>query len=106
MVYRLNIICNKSLDIFGAIVYAVVYLRVWQSPTIPKCLQSARANLQCLTDILIVHPFAHTSAITLAIDIVHSLNKLPEARHKLLKGLFLNANNLHNYFIFTLNIRL
>ena len=27
-----------------------------------------------------------------------------EARHKLLKGLFLNANNLHNYFIFTLNI--
>ena len=40
----------------------------------------------------------------LAIDAVHSLYKLTEARHKLLKGLFLNTNNLHNYFIFTLNI--
>ena len=45
-----------SLNIFGAIVDAVVDFRVWQSPTIPKGLQSARTNLQCLTDILIVHP--------------------------------------------------
>ena len=41
----------------------------------------------------------------LAIDAIHSLNELPEARYKLLKGRFLNTDNLHNYFIFTLNIR-
>ena len=43
--------------------------------------------------------------LSMAIDTIHSLNELPKTRHKLLKGLFLNANNLHNYFIFTLNIR-
>ena len=66
--------------------------------------ECARANLQRLADILIIHPLAHTPATALAVDTIHSLNELPEARHKLLKGLFLDAYNLHNYFIFTLNI--
>ena len=44
---------------------------------------------------------AHTPATTLAVNTVHSLNELPETRHKLLKGLLFNANNLYNYFIFT-----
>jgi hypothetical protein len=105
MVYRLNIICNKSLNIFGAIVDAVVDFRVRQPAAIPNRLQRAGTNLQCLTDILVVHPIAHTPTTTLAIDTIHSLNELPEAQHKLLKGPFLNADNLHNYFIFTLNIR-
>ena len=59
-----------------------------------------------MTDILIVHPIAHTPATTLAVNAIHSLNKLTEAQYKFLKGLFLNADNLPNYFIFTLNIRL
>ena len=77
-----------------------------------KCVNEENApelmskNLQCLTDILVVHPLTHTPASPLAIDAIHSLNELPKARHKLLKGLFLNTDNLHNYFIFTLNIRL
>ena len=54
-IYRLNIIFNKSLHIFGAVVDAI--------------------------------------------DAIHSLYKLTEAWHKLLKGLFLNADNLYNYFI-------
>ena len=106
IIYRLNIIFNKSLHIFGAIVDAVVDFRVRQLTAIPKRLQRARTDLQCQTDILIIHPIAHTPATTLAIDTIHSFNELPEARYKLLKGFFLNTNNLHNYFIFTLNIRL
>jgi len=104
-IYRLNIITifDKSLHIFGAIVDTIVDFRVWQTPTISKGLQSARTDLQCLTDILIIHPIAHTPATTLAVDTIHSFNELPEARYKLFKGLFLNADNLHNYFIFTLN---
>ena len=39
------------------------------------------------------------------VDTIHSLNELPEAQHKLLKSLYLNADNLLVYFIFTLNIR-
>ena len=93
-IYRLNIIFNKSLHIFGAVVDAIIDLRVKQSPTISKCLQSARTNLQCLTYILIIHPIAHTPAATLAVNAIHSLNELPEARHKLLKGLFLNTDNI------------
>ena len=57
-----------------------------------------------MEDILIIHPIAHTPTTTLAIDTIHSLNELPETCHKFLKGLFLNADNLRNYFIFTLNI--
>jgi hypothetical protein len=107
MVYRLNIIaiCDKSLHILWAIVYAVVDFRVRQPAAIPKRLQRAGTNLQRMADILIIHPIAHTPATTLAVNTIHLLNELPEARHKLLKGLFLNTNNLHNYFIFTLNIR-
>ena len=103
MVYRLNIICNKSLNIFGAIVDAVVDFRVRQPAAIPKRLQRAGTYLQHMADILIIHPLAHMPTTTLAIDTIHSLNELPKTRHKFLKGLFLNADNLHNYFIFTLN---
>ena len=83
MVYRLNIICNKSLNIFGAIVDAVVDFRVQQPAAIPKRLQCAGTYLQRMADILIVHPFAHTPATTLAIDTIHSFNELPETRYKL-----------------------
>ncbi len=33
-------------------------------------------------------PIAHTPTTTLAVNAIHSLNELPEARYKLLKGLF------------------
>ena len=65
---------------------------MWQPAAIPKRLQRAGTNLQRMADILIIHPLAHTPAITLAIDTIHSLNELPESQHELLKGLFLNAD--------------
>ena len=104
-IYRLNIIFNKSLHILWTIVNTIVDFRVWQPAAIPKRLQRAGTNLQRMADILIIHPLAHTPTTTLAIDAIHSLNELPETQYKFLKGLFLNADNLHNYFIFTLNIR-
>ena len=74
-------------------------LTVRQNAVVAIVLQGATTDLQRMADILIVHPIVHTPATTLAVDTIHSLNELPMARYKLPKGLFLNADNHHNYFI-------